>query len=189
MKALRAEPPCGVELHTRVLPVVFGEAGPLLRAAIDEVRPRVVLCLGAGVMNTPRVERVAINLNDIPGRKDNRGRSPEEEPIEPDGPAAYFSTLPVRALVKHLNERGVPAAESRTAGAFLCNHAFYVARHHVATSGLDAWAGFIHLPILPETAAEQPGMDRPPSLALETQAAGIRLACEFLAARRLSSPS
>jgi pyroglutamyl-peptidase len=180
VKALAASPPADCALSTRVLPVVFGEAGPLLRAAIDEVEPDVILSLGSGVMATLRVERVGLNLNDIPGRQDNRGQSPEEEAIDPDGPAAYFATIPVRRLTKHLCDKGVPAVESNSAGTFLCNHALYVARHHCAKTGRDARVGFIHLPLLPGQAAAEPGREKPASMALETQVQGIRLAIEYL---------
>jgi pyroglutamyl-peptidase len=181
VKAIAADPPADCWLTARVLPVVFGEAGPRLTAAIDAAGPDVILSLGSGVMPTLRVERVGLNLNDIPGRRDNQGQSPEEEPIDPAGPAAYFATIPVRRLTKHLCENGVPAVESNTAGTYLCNHALYVASHHCAKTGRGVGIGFIHLPLLPEQAAAEPGREKPASMALEIQVKGIRLALDFLA--------
>lgn len=180
VKAIAAEPPPGCELRTKVLPVVFGEAGPLLTTEIDRFDPEVILMLGSGVMSTLRIERVGLNLNDIPGRKDNRGQSPEDELIDPAGPAAYFARIPVRALAMHLRANGIPASESLSAGTYLCNHALYVALHHCAHTGRDASVGFIHVPILPEQAAAEPGREQPASMPLETQVRGIRLAIDFL---------
>ncbi|HET7768048.1 MAG TPA: pyroglutamyl-peptidase I [Chloroflexota bacterium] len=179
--AIEAQPPDGVELRSKVLPVVFAEAGGLLRREIDAFQPDVVLMLGLGGGSALRFERVGVNLDDLPGRKDNRGESPEQRPIDPEGPAAYFSTLPVRRLVRHLREHGVPASESLSAGTFLCNHVLYAALRHCALTGIDAQVGFIHLPQLPELAAETPGREPGPSMALETQVRGVRLALELLA--------
>lgn len=182
VRAIAADPPAGCRLRTQVLPVDFDRAGPLLTAMIDRSEPDVILMLGSGVVPTLRIERVGVNLNDIPGRRDNRGASPEEEPIDPDGPAAYFARIPVRRLARHLRENGIPAVESLSAGAFLCNHVLYVALRHCTRTGRDAAVGFIHVPLLPEQAAAEPGRDQPPSLALETQVRGIRLAIDFLVA-------
>ena len=185
--ALAAAPPAGIALRTRVLPVAFAEAGGLVAADIDACEPEIILLLGLGGGAALRVERMGVNLDDIPGRHDNRGYAPEEQPIDPLGPAAYFATIPVRRLVSHLNERVIPAVESLSAGTFLCNHVLYAARHHCVRTGRDAWVGFIHLPALPEQVAAQPGRERAPSMALATQAAGIRLALEFLAGARAAA--
>ena len=182
VQALReATLPCA--LQTRLLPVDFAAAGPLLRKTMDEVRPALVLLLGQGGGAALRVERVGINLNDIPGRQDNRGCSPEEEPIDPVGPAAYFASIPVRGLVRQLTQAGVPAVESFSAGAFLCNHVLYAARQHAETMaalGTAPRVGFIHLPLLPEQAAAAPSREKPPSMDLALQIKGIRAALEWL---------
>ena len=180
VSAIGTEPPDGMDLRTSVLPVVFAEAGGLLRREIDDFRPEVVLMLGLGGGPALRFERVGINLDDLPGRKDNRGESPKERAIDPEGASAYFSTLPVRRLVRHLRKHGVPAAESLSAGTFLCNHVLYAALQHCALEKIEAQVGFIHLPQLPAPAAETPGREPPPSMALEIQVRGVRLALEFL---------
>lgn len=183
VKAIQSDPPPDLDLHTRVLPVAFSEAGGLLRRDIDSFHPEVILMLGLGGGTALRFERVGVNLDDIPGAKDNRGETPEERPIDPEGPAAYFSTLPVRRLVRSLREAGIPAAESLSAGTFLCNHVLYAALRHCALERIDARVGFIHLPPLPETAAAEaePLDDQPmASLTLETQIRGVRLTLSLL---------
>jgi pyroglutamyl-peptidase len=191
VEALAAAPPPHLTLRTAVLPVAFAGAGPLLRALIDEHDPAAIVLLGQGGGAALRVERVGLNFQDIPGRYDNAGETREEQPIDRDGPAAYFATIPVRALVRRLNAEGVPAVESLSAGAYLCNHVLYVARRHCEQTHRSAPVGFIHLPLLPEQAAAEPGRERPPSMALDTQVRGIRRALAFVAeaaASGVSSP-
>jgi pyroglutamyl-peptidase len=180
VRAIEREPPAGLALATRILPVNFMAAGPALREAIDGHDAELVLMLGQGGGTAIRVERVGLNLNDIPGARDNAGRTPEEEPIDPEGPDAYFATIPVRELVKHLETSGIPAVESRHAGTFLCNHVLYAARRHCELSGRRARVGFLHLPLLTAQAAADPGREKPASLSLETQVAGVRAALEML---------
>jgi pyroglutamyl-peptidase len=180
VRAIEADPPLQMDLRTKVLPVVFAEAGGLLRREIDSFQPEVVLMLGLGSGTSLRIERVGINLDDIPGAKDNRGESPEERPIDHEGPAAYFSTLPVRRLVRHLKKHGVPAAESYSAGTFLCNHVLYAALRHCARRKIGAQVGFIHLPQLSEVAAEEADRQPAASLSLETEVRGVQVALELL---------
>jgi pyroglutamyl-peptidase len=180
VRTIGRDPPPASRLATRILPVDFVAAGPRLREAIDGHDAELVLMLGQGGGTAIRVERVGLNLNDIPGTRDNAGRTPEEELIDPQGPDAYFATIPVRALVKHLEACGIPAVESRTAGTFLCNHVLYAARHHCALTGRATRVGFLHLPLLPAQAAADPSREKPGSMALETQIAGVRAALEML---------
>ena len=112
------------------LPTVFGKAGALLLETIDTVQPDAVLCVGqAGGRAAITLERVAVNLRDA-RIADNEGRQPEDEPIVPDGPAAYFSTLPVRRMVESIRETGLPSNLSFSAGAFVCNDVMYTLLHH-----------------------------------------------------------
>lgn len=155
-------------VHARELPVSFAAAGPALRAALDELTPDVVICVGqAGGEDRIRVERVAINVDDarIP---DNDGAQPIDAPVVDGGPAAYFATLPVKAAVAAIEARGIPACVSQTAGTFVCNHAFYVLQHELA-SRPGVRGGFVHVPFAPEQAA---GTDRP-SLPVETMAEAL----------------
>ena len=138
------------------LPCVFGEALTVLNAALAAQQPRLTIAVGqAGGRVDITVERVAINVDDarIP---DNKGQQPIDEPIVEGGPAAYFSSLPVKAIVAALREQGIPASVSQTAGTFVCNHVMYglldALQGKAGTKG-----GFIHIPYLPEQAAAHLG--------------------------------
>lgn len=153
------------------LPTEFGAALRVLDELLDRHRPTLVVAVGqAGGRTELSLERIAINIDDarIP---DNGGRQPIDEPVVPGGPAAYFSTLPIKAMVHALRAAGFPAAVSQTAGTFVCNHVFYGLQHRLQGTGVRG--GFIHIPYLPAQAANQPGA---PSMALETLVAGLRLA-------------
>lgn len=153
------------------LPTEFGAALRVLDELLDRHRPTLVVAVGqAGGRAELSLERIAINVDDarIP---DNGGRQPIDEPVVPGGPAAYFSTLPIKAMVHALRAAGFPAAVSQTAGTFVCNHVFYGLQHRLQGTGVRG--GFIHIPYLPAQAANQPGA---PSMALETLVAGLRLA-------------
>lgn len=144
--ALLPEEIAGVRIARRVLPVVFGGAAEALRRAVEEETPDAVLCLGQAAGRaalTP--ERAAINLRDarIP---DNAGRQPVDEPIVPDGPAAYFATLPVKAMVGAIRAAGLPAELSNTAGTFVCNEVMYALLHLLARRYPGVRGGFLHLP-------------------------------------------
>lgn len=163
----------GATVRAVQLPCMFGDAVGRLEQAMVQWQPTLVVCLGlAGGRSEITPERVAINVDDarIP---DNAGRQPVDQAVVAGGPAACFSTLPIKAMVRAMRESGVPAAVSNTAGTFVCNHVFYALMHRLAASGSAARGGFIHLPALPELAARHPGM---PSMALETQIEGLRVA-------------
>ncbi|GAA4803700.1 pyroglutamyl-peptidase I [Streptomyces ziwulingensis] len=165
-----AEPPAGIEVVAAELPCVFGEALETLRDAVRATAPDLVLCLGqAGGRPGVTVERLGINVDDarIP---DNAGRRPLDEPVIPDGPAAYFSTLPVKACVAALREAGVPAALSNTAGTFVCNHVAYGLGHLIATEFPRVRGGFVHVPWAPEQVTD----GQAPSLPPATVAHGLR---------------
>lgn len=173
-RALNGEAIGGMRVVAMALPCVFGEALARLDEALHRVKPAVVLAIGqAGGRCDLSLERVAINVDDarIP---DNAGAQPVDEPVVPDGPAAYFSTLPIKAIVAGLREAGFPASVSQTAGTFVCNHLFYGLQHRLKDSG--ARSGFMHIPYLPEQAARHPGA---PSLPLPTLVAATRLAVEL----------
>jgi pyroglutamyl-peptidase len=161
----------GVEL--RKLPCVFGLANQVLAKAVREVRPDIVIVVGqAGGRPELSVERVAINVDDA-SIADNQQQQPIDTAIVADGPAAYFSTLPIKAIVREMRERGLVAGVSQTAGTFVCNHVFYGLMHLVR--GLPVRAGLIHVPYLPLQAAAFPGA---PRMALEDIVEGLRAAVE-----------
>lgn len=160
------------EIHTRRLPCVFGGALRELQDALLAVQPELVIALGlAGRRNAVSVERVAVNLEDarIP---DNAGAQPMDRPVVPGAPAAYFSTLPVKAIVAALHAAGIPAELSMSAGSFVCNHVFYGLAHTIATRGRHVRGGFIHLPALP---GQMSGEGRP-GLPLDVMAEAVRIA-------------
>lgn len=161
-------------VHARRIPCVFGAALVALDAAIDELQPQLVLAVGqAGGRSEFTPERVAINVDD--GRiGDNAGHQPIDQPVVAGAPAAYFSTLPIKAMVRDLRAAGIPAAVSNSAGTFVCNHLFFGLMHRAATRPVPGMrAGFIHVPYLPEQAARLPGQ---PSMAMATLVAGLRIA-------------
>ncbi|MEI7447177.1 MAG: pyroglutamyl-peptidase I [Burkholderiales bacterium] len=167
--ALDGETVGGAHVHALRLPTEFRTSLRVLRAALRRHRPVLAVALGqAGGRAELSVERVAINVDDarIP---DNAGARPIDVPVVRGGPAAHFSTLPIKAIVAALRERGVPAAVSQTAGTFVCNHVFYALQH--ALAGTRVRSGFVHVPWLPEQAGAWPGA---PALPLETMVIGVR---------------
>lgn len=162
------------QVHAVRLPCEFGTALRVLDDALTRLQPVLVLGVGqAGGRCDLSLERVAINVDDarIP---DNAGAQPIDEPVIAGAPAAYFTTLPIKAMVAGLQAAGLPASVSQTAGTFVCNHVFYGLQHRLAGTGVRS--GFMHIPYLPAQAARHPGA---PSLPLETLVAGTRLAIEL----------
>jgi pyroglutamyl-peptidase len=172
-RALDGELIDGHRVCARLLPCVFGAALAELQRALDELQPALVLALGqAGGRSELSLERVAINVDDA-RIADNAGARPVDEPVVAGGPAAYFTGLPIKAIVAGLRAAGVPAAVSQTAGTFVCNHVFYGLQHALRDRPAQR-GGFMHIPCLPEQAARLP--NTPPSMALEAMVAGLRLA-------------
>ncbi|MBA0188134.1 pyroglutamyl-peptidase I [Pectobacterium odoriferum] len=138
------------------LSCVFDLSLEQLYRAIAEWQPEVVIAVGqAGGRTDISVERVAININDA-RIADNRGNQPIDTPVVEGGPAAYFSTLPVKALVQTLRVAGIPASVSHTAGTFVCNHVMYGLLHQLHQQGDVVRGGFVHIPYSPEQAARHP---------------------------------
>ncbi|MES2257768.1 MAG: pyroglutamyl-peptidase I [Pseudomonadota bacterium] len=164
----------GFTVEARQLPCVFGHANDVLRQHLAELAPQLVIAVGqAGGRCDLSIERIAINVDDAP-IPDNRQRQLVDQPIVVNGPAAYFSTLPIKAIVRALRAAGLPASVSQTAGTFVCNHVFYGLMHAAAEYGQHApRAGFIHIPYLPQQAAAHPGA---PSMGLADMIEGLRIA-------------
>ena len=175
-QALHGQVRGGAQITAVQLPCVFAASLPALRAAIRRHRPQVVLCLGlAGSRSAISLERVAVNLCDA-RIADNAGAMPAGTPAVVGGPVAYFTRLPVKALVQRLQQAGVPAELSLSAGSFVCNQVMYGLLHGLRRQP-GVRAGFIHLPPLPEQAAAHPG-SRP--LALAEQVRGLELVVDAL---------
>ncbi|KWV84986.1 MULTISPECIES: pyroglutamyl-peptidase I [Pseudomonas] len=156
----------GVQMVSHCLPCAFATAAETLLQLINELRPAMVIATGLGPGRSDiSVERVAINVNDarIP---DNLGAQPIDIAVVDGGPAAYFSTLPIKGMVKAVREAGIAASVSQTAGTFVCNQVFYHLQHALVGTGVRS--GFIHVPGLPDAGE--------PSMALSTIVEGLRVA-------------
>lgn len=168
-----------VQLVRLSVPVEFGRSAAVVCEAIDAHRPDAVLCVGqAGGRAAITPERVAINCDDarIP---DNAGAQPVDVPVAADGPAAYFATVPVKAMVTAIRAAGLPAALSNTAGTYVCNHLMYGVLHHLARTAPAVRAGFIHLPYMTEQTADKPAGT--PALPLEQLVRGLEAAVTAIA--------
>ncbi|QUN28499.1 pyroglutamyl-peptidase I [Cupriavidus sp. KK10] len=174
VRALDGERVGDAVIVARQLPCVFGAAIDTIGELVDVLRPALVIAVGqAGGRAEMSVERVAINVDDA-RIADNAGAQPIDTAIVAGGPAAYFATLPIKAMVRDMRAAGVPASVSQTAGTFVCNHVFYGLMYRLAQQpDGDVRGGFIHIPYLPEQAARHPGQ---PSLAQETLVKGLRAA-------------
>ena len=156
-----------------VLPVHHADAAKRLAATLADTRPAAVVHLGlAGGRARVALERVAVNVMDYE-QPDNAGFRASGEPCVPGGPAAYFSTLPLAAMLRALVADGIPAYASNTAGTYLCNQTLYWTLHAVRQQSRPPRVGFVHFPLLPSMVAasglEQPSMDFPLMLrAVET---------------------
>jgi pyroglutamyl-peptidase len=157
------------------LPCEFGNANAVLGALLDQHPAQIVVCVGqAGGRADISLERIAINIDDarIP---DNVGAQPIDQSIVAGGPAAYFSSLPVKAIVKKLRDASIPASVSQTAGTYVCNHVFYGLMHYANTHPKILRAGFVHIPYLPSQACAHPGA---PSMALSQMENALHLLLE-----------
>ena len=165
------------------VPVEFRRSIEVVAEAIERDSPTIVLCLGeAGGRTRVCVERVAINVDDARS-PDNAGAAPVDEPVAANGPAAHFTTLPMKAMVAAMREAGVPAEVSNTAGTYVCNHLMYGVLHYLAARSPSALgegrgegrvrAGLIHLPYAEEQVIGKPGA---PAMALATMARGVEAA-------------
>ena len=151
------------------VPVTRYKAIDTVIAAIELHQPDVVITVGqAGGRAAITPERIAINIDDyrIP---DNEGNQPIDLPIVANGPDAYFSTLPIKAITRSLQDKGIPCQVSNTAGTFVCNHLFYGIQHYLQETEKDVKHGFIHIPLLPEQTSD--GVQ--PSMSLKLIAEGL----------------
>jgi len=160
----------GDNIVTAILPVAYAESAERLLGLISEHNPDVVICLGQAEGRTQITpERIAINLDDA-RIADNEGVMRNDVPIIQGGPVAYETTLPVKEFVKAMNAAGVPAAVSLSAGAFLCNHIFYVAQNKFA--GTNLRSGFVHVPLMDSQAPEFPGL---PTMPLDQMVNAVKI--------------
>ncbi|MCZ6944878.1 pyroglutamyl-peptidase I, partial [Bacillus mycoides] len=153
------------KIISKQVPTVFHKSIRVLKEYIEELSPEMIICIGqAGGRPDITIERVAINVDDA-RIADNEGNKPVDVQIVEEGPIAYWSTLPMKAIVKKLREEGIPASVSQTAGTFVCNHLFYGLMHELEKHDKKIKGGFVHIPFLPEQASNYPGQ---PSMSLST---------------------
>ena len=164
----------GVELIRLELPTVFKESAIRLNEVINDVKPDAVLSVGqAGGRAGITMERIAINVDDarIP---DNISQQPIDEAIQLDGEAAYFTTLPIKRIVKAIREAGISAEVSNSAGTFVCNHIMYQSLFAATKADKPFKAGFMHIPFIPEQTTDKP------SLPLEESTKAVQIAIETI---------
>ena len=164
----------GVELIRLELPTVFKESAQRLNEVINDVKPDAVLSVGqSGGRAGITMERIAINVDDarIP---DNISQQPIDETIQTKGAAAYFSTLPIKRIVKAIREAGISAEVSNSAGTFVCNHIMYQALFAATKADKPFKAGFMHIPFIPEQTTDKP------SLPLEESTKALQIAIETI---------
>ncbi len=167
----------GAQIVKLEIPTVFGKCADVTKQAIIAEKPDYVLNIGqAGGRFELTPERVAINFDD--GRiKDNVGYQPVAVPIHADGQNAYFTQLPVKAMVSAIRAAGIPSVVSTTAGTYVCNHIMYQVQYLIDKEFPKLKAGFIHIPYLPEQVTDKPGK---PSMSLNSDVKGITAALKAI---------
>ena len=164
----------GGEISICQVPVVRYKSIETVKKAIEELQPYAVITVGQAsgrAAITP--ERIAINVDDfrIP---DNDGIQVIDEAVVEGGPDAYFTTLPIKAMVSEIQQKGIPAQVSNTAGTFVCNHLFYGIQHYLKDTNIRH--GFIHIPLLPEQSVD----GSQPTMKLEQIAEGLAIAAQAI---------
>lgn len=167
------------EVVVEELPMRYKEIKGIIRELVDKHKPSAIIATGLSSMAPDIcVERVAINIGSADGGP-NFGYDTLDQVLNPDGPAAYWSTLPIRDIVEAIKKAGIPARISNTAGTQGCNLVFYHLMNYLAEKQLDTPAGFIHIPKLPENAI---GLQNP-SMSLETSTVALETAVSLVANR------
>ena len=168
---------CGARIIREEIPTCRVRGMERMNELIARHNPDIIVSVGqAGGRASITVERVGINVDDY-GIPDNDGDQPQDEPIVENGPAAYFTTLPIKKMVQMMRDSGIPAAVSNTAGTFVCNHVIYETGHLIETKYPGKKFGFIHIPYLPEQVVEKVSV---PSMPLELIVKGLTLAIEAI---------
>ena len=165
----------GAEIVTMQIPTVVGRSIERIHEKMKELQPDMVISVGqAGGRFGVTPERVALNITDarIP---DNEGNQPIDEPVFADGDAAYFSNLPVKAMVQAIKDAGYPSSLSNSAGTYICNHVMYGILYYIHKEFPDVRGGFIHVPYAASQAVNKPNT---PSMAIADITAALEAAIE-----------
>lgn len=164
----------GARVVTCTVPVVLQTSIDAVIGAIKTHKPDYVMTVGqAGGRSAITPERVAINIDDyrIP---DNEGNQPIDQKVVENGPDAYFSTLPIKAMVKAMQDKGIPAQLSNTAGTFVCNHLFYGVQHYLRDTNINH--GFVHIPLMTNQCLD----GSKPTMSLDTIVEGLAIAAQAI---------
>ena len=138
------------EIIKRELPTSYKKSIESVKSILDAEKPDVVLSLGqAGGAFGLRVEKVGLNLRDA-NAPDNDGHRASHEAIFDDGDIAYYSTLPVKAMVRDISKNSIPASLSYSAGSYVCNNLMYALLYFADKQYKNMRCGFIHVPYFPE---------------------------------------
>ncbi len=165
----------GAEVIKLTIPTVQTKSVKAIEEAIEAHNPDIVISVGqAGGRFDITPERVAINMNDF-RIKDNEGNQPTDEVIQEDGQPAYFTNLPVKAMVKHMNDNNIPATLSYTAGTFVCNHVMYGILYMIDKKYPNIKGGFIHIPYMTSQVIDKKNT---PFMSLDDIVKGLELAIE-----------
>lgn len=157
----------------KILPTTFDLSFDILKTEIDRYKPDMLISIGqAGGRSKVSIERIAINIDDA-RIKDNSGNQPIDKTIVSHAPAAYFSTLPIKAIAKNINDQHIACEVSNTAGTFVCNHIMYQALHYSNQNQHSFKSGFIHIPFIKEQIQEN---SQVPFMALEDIVTAIEIA-------------
>lgn len=170
--ALDNEVLAGHTIIAALLPTAFEASLQVLGKLLRLHKPALVICVGqAGGRVALSLERAALNICDA-RIADNAGSQPIDVPVIQNGPAAYFSTLPIKAMLQALKDAGIAVEVSQTAGTFVCNHVFYALMHKLKSrvQSQSVRGGFIHVPYLPEQGS--------PSMPLQEMIRGLRIAVD-----------
>lgn len=174
VERLHGETIAGHRIESVQLPTAFARAPRALRNAIKRHRPALTICVGqAGGRAALSLERVAINVTDA-RIADNDGAQPVDAPVVRGGPAAYFSTLPIKAIHADLCAADIDSEISQSAGTYVCNQVFYALMNTLARMPAPRpRGGFVHVPFIPEQLEKLTGIA---SMPLDTIVAGLRIA-------------
>ena len=174
LEAVKALPDtiAGAEIIKLEIPTVFRKSLEKIEENIIKHSPDIVISIGqAGGRFGVTPERVAINIDDA-RIEDNEKNQPIDITIFEDGETAYFTNLPIKAMVKEMQDGGIPASVSNTAGTFVCNHVMYGIMYMIDKKYPNIKGGFIHVPYIPSQVVTKPNM---PSMSASDITKGLEL--------------
>ncbi|MCG3222034.1 MAG: pyroglutamyl-peptidase I [Candidatus Heimdallarchaeota archaeon] len=165
----------GYSIQSFKIPLIFNEIKEKIISLLEK-KPNAIICTGQSPRAMLSLERVAINIADVSRSAYNCETKPTDEILEENGPAGYFTALPIRKLKENLEKNNIPCEISNSAGAFGCNQIFYHLMHYLAEKEVSIPAGFIHFPSLPEQVIGK----NFPSMSLDTIKNGLRIILQTL---------